>query len=450
GRALAVGDFDGDGRPDVACAPAQDAYHGVRILRGDGAGGLTPRGGFERGFGEGPRDLLATDLDGDGDDDLLSTDPYGTLGIHFNDGAGGFTGIERGVSSPDFGVGIALAQLDRDAAPEVIVASARRIRGGPGFDVHQAGEDPLLERGRYHSYYHFHERESAPNQACAGDLDGDGRPDVACAPAQDAYHGVRILRGDGAGGLTPRGGFERGFGDGPRDLLATDLDGDGDDDLLSTDPYGTLGIHFNDGTGGFTGIERGVSSPDFGVGIALAQLDRDDAPEVIVASARRIRGGPHFDVYQTGEDPLLERGRFHSYYHFHGVEPAPNQICSGDLDGDGNVDLVLLSTITCAGQGCSTPGGSRIGVVRSRPNGALGAITFHPAVPLRRLRVARFAPGPAEMVLSGGDGIHRARLDESGALETPRRIAEGLDAWPVDANGDGLGDLVVAVTADTL
>lgn len=436
---IALGDLDADGDPDLIVTGGSSGPYSV--WWNDGFARFEARSALPVG---GPAtSLLVADLDGDGRQDIAigRADPAGGVLFHRSLGGGAFAGpviIAHGLPASRR---LIAADMNRDGRLD-LVGSSDAAERTVGIALHRTG-------GVFEAATSLANGIGVQLLAVA-DFDGDGHPDVACAPHADASHGVRVLRGDGAGGLAALSEFDRRFGERPRELLAVDLDGDGDADLLSADDYGTLGIHFNDGAGGFSGIERNMSSPEFGVGIALAQLDRDDAPEVVVTWARRIRGGPHFDVHEAGEDPLLERGRFHSYHHFPGVEPAPNQVCSGDLDGDGNQDLVLLSTITCAGQGCATPGNSRIGIVRSRPSGALGAITLHPTVPMRQLRTAHFAPGRAEVVLSGVDGVHRTRLDETGALEVPRRVAEGRDAWPVDANGDGFDDLVIAVASDTL
>jgi hypothetical protein len=444
---IALDDLDGDGDLDIA---VMDGPPGVLSLWwNDGRARFDDRGTLA--VGTTAKGLAILDADGDGHQDIAvsRSGPEGGVVIFRGLGAGQFAAAIVSAEGTPLSEKIVVVDMNADGRPDLVGVSDNpdrsvgvALNGGGGTFV-SAGFVGLGIVGR---------------AIAVADFDGDGHFDVACAPAFDAYHGVRILRGDGAGGLTALGEYERWFRGGPTELLAVDLDGDGDADLISADAYNAeasphLGVDYNDGGAHFAGFERGLSSSDYQAGIGLAQLDRDDAPEVIVTGSDR-RGGPGIDVYQAGEDPFLERGVFLSYYHYYEREGAPRQICSGDLDGDGREDLVLLTTATCPSSyryPCPGPdGNSRIGIVRSRPSGSLGAITLHPAVPMTGLRIARFSRGRAEVVPYGAEGISRSFLTEAGVLSAPRRIADGLEAWPLDVNNDGRDDLAIAVTTDSL
>lgn len=69
---VSVGDFDGDGTPDVA-AGAGEREDGIMVWRGAGGRSFEPAPGFPLPAGNGPVTVGAVDLDGDGADEVLGT-----------------------------------------------------------------------------------------------------------------------------------------------------------------------------------------------------------------------------------------------------------------------------------------------------------------------------------------------------------------------------------------
>jgi hypothetical protein len=140
-RAVAVGDFNGDGKPDVAVA--NNVSWNVTILLSDGSGGFTQPAGTPPFVGQGPWSIAVSDFNGDGKLDLVTANIFSDdVMVMLGNGSGGFA-----------------------KAPGSPIA----IGFGPTF-------------------------------VTTGDINGDGIPDLAVA--LKAVNRLRILLGNGSGGFT--------------------------------------------------------------------------------------------------------------------------------------------------------------------------------------------------------------------------------------------------------
>ena len=135
-----------------------------------------------------------------------------------------------------------------------------------------------------------------PSEMVLGDLNGDGKLDLALAN-HDSY-GVMLLFGDGEGGfaLAPNSPIVMKDGQHPHThgLDAGDLNGDGKLDLVTvnSNPDNDVSVALGDGRGGFT---RAAGSP-FAVGPspypgALGDLNGDGHLDIIATSTDRGRTG---------------------------------------------------------------------------------------------------------------------------------------------------------------
>ena len=204
GHAVAVGDFDNDGRPDLFITRWRS--YALYRNRGDGTfEDVTARAGLD-GDRDWPTSAAFADLDGDGDLDLyvchygvwdsehpkLCKDPTGTRYLScdpraieampdhvFRNDAGKFVNVTREagmVEQGGRGLGVVAADLDDDGRIDVFVANDTTandlFHNLGGFRFEEIGTIAGVAANAAGGY------QAGMGVAC-GDLDGDGRLDLA-------------------------------------------------------------------------------------------------------------------------------------------------------------------------------------------------------------------------------------------------------------------------------
>lgn len=258
GSELAVGDYNRDGRQDIAIAAGADVdvVYGAENLRDTPSpklNAITPPGG-----GIGVTGLKTGDVDGDGYPDLVTVayedDPAdeGTLGVLPGSASGlGSKALGQSVGLPFADYAAQVGDINGDGKADVLIDTGfedgpddYKLRTFPGAAGGLDTAHPVVWSG------------SAVSGVAAGiaDFDGDGHADVVVsdpgAPDSDGIQGagaLTVLHGS-AGWLSASGaqkisldtpgvsGVSEGgdrFGD---DLTAVDLNGDGHPDLATGAP----------------------------------------------------------------------------------------------------------------------------------------------------------------------------------------------------------------------
>ncbi len=436
GFGVAVGDLNGDGKLD-AIAGSQD---GIFVMLGDGKGNLSAP--VDIGFGPNPTQVALADVNGDKKLDAVVLDNLnGNFWVLLGNGNGTF----QAATMYPIGTAQALtpamlvADLNGDGLPDIAVAGQTPLPGvqflnAPGTILVFAGNGD----GTFQPGVAYNPSGQVNWALAAGDFNGDGLTDLAFASNQQSTPTqVGVMFGTATGALQAPASY--GARPLPGKPALADLNGDGVLDMVVANASfnGNLSVLIGNGDGTF---QPAVSYPTaFGAGsVAVGDFNGDGKPDIAVANGT----GGNILVFPGHGD-----GTFGTPVGSFNAIGGAIFIAAGDFNKDGKLDLAVMTATgmqIALGNGDGTFHGSlsfpgAFGVngppVVADLNGDGNLDLVYPATNDGGTATS-LQPGQVWVMLGKGDGTFAAAVSYP-AVKTATSVAIG------DLNGDGKPDLVV-------
>ena len=413
GPRMGIGDLNGDGKLDIAVADQMNNQ--LYSLLGDGTGKFTVRGQY---FDNAATSVYLSDLNGDGRLDVLDVSPMGGLvTVRFGLGDGTFT------ASSIYSVGAGmqdavLGDLDGDGHPDVI----GNIYPGQIFALKGRPD------GTFASPVLAATISASGKLARVADVTGDGRQDLLVSDGP----GIGVLAGNGTLVLQAVVYTLAAYTNARDSFVVADFNQDGKPDV-AIGVRGAIVILEGHGNGSFTSgdfYDFGKSIGDITVG----DFNRDgnlDVAGSIDATFPRVFLGNGTGFFTLAPDPNTT----------YGDGSPPSSIGSGDFDGDGSRDIVIIGPSTTSPYGfpqlLSGKGDGSFHTGVEMPNGSVVTADLN-------------NDGRDDMVVVGqGSAYIIASLGQPGGTFAEVRTALRNPTFAAltaigDLNGDGKKDLIIA------
>ncbi|MBI5764240.1 MAG: VCBS repeat-containing protein [Planctomycetes bacterium] len=321
-RDVAIGDLNGDGRPDLV-AVATVGGEDIFVLLNNGGGTFQPAVNYIAGAG--PISVVISELNGDGWPDLAAANRFGAdVSILLGNGDGTFQPANNYSAGSD-PTWVAIGDMNGDGRLDLVVtnltANQISVLLGNGNGTFQLPVPYAV--GTF------------PISVAMGDLNGDPWPDLAVANL--STNNVSVLLNNGNGTFTPAPNSPVSVGTSPLSVAMGDLDGDGQRDLVvANSGSNNVSVLLGLAGGKFQAAVNytGVNAP---YDVAIGDINGDSRVDLAVANYSN--GNPsNVSVFRgNGCGTFQPRVNFDA-----GNGPA--SVAISDLNGDGRTDMAVANS----------------------------------------------------------------------------------------------------------
>ncbi|MEL4179033.1 FG-GAP-like repeat-containing protein [Roseateles sp. PN1] len=334
GQYVVTGDFNGDGRVDLASSTNSfiSAWsYGVQLFFQQTDGSLAEGVPLSPPSACAVTGLVAGDLNGDGRQDLLVNRASCGLDIYLQSSVGQLQ-FDRNMASPSsVGAVVRLADMNGDGRLDIVTFGA---------------DNAVVQVWRNNAGSWLLNDSVAVSVAIAGgldlavgDLNGDGRPDIAVtAQSLSGYAGAALLYQGADGHLgAPVMLMVADQNETANSVAIGDLNGDGRADLVLSYRSNGLAL-FAQGSGGQLGVMQRLgegSSP-----LLLADLNGDGRLDVLMGG---VFTSSFVTRLQTSDGNLAAEASYPAK--FKGVSAYTGVMALGDVNGDGRPDVIFSDEV---------------------------------------------------------------------------------------------------------
>lgn len=310
---VAVGDFNGDKKLDLAVVNDFPSSNSVSVVLGDGMGGFGPPSAFT--VNRGPKSVAVGDFNGDQRLDIVAAN-FSTMDVSvlLGNGSGGFS-VAKNFTVASYATSVAVGDFNRDQILDLAVgtdSSSVSVLLGTGM-------------GSFANAMNIATGMSA-RSVSVGDLNGDQNPDIAVA--NYGSNNVSVLQGDGKG-LFTSANFPAGSK--PNTVTIGDFNKDLKPDLIVGNDYtSNVNLLLSTGNGGFGAPKTFDAGPNpYSLAVGDFNGDQNLDLAVITNTLSVLLGDGKGNL---GTINNFSAGRIYS--------PS---VAAGDFNGDQRPDLAVTS-----------------------------------------------------------------------------------------------------------
>ena len=331
---IAIGDLDGDGKSDLVVANITSRT--ISVLRNTSASGTVSYADkVDFATGNEPRHVAIGDLDGDGKPDIAVTNYWiNIVSVFRNTSTSGTISFAAKV---DFATGtfpesVAIGDLDTDGKRELVVVNYGVGTVSVFPNTSTSGTISFAAKVDFST-------GTGPMDAAIGDLNGDGKPELVVTHMllSDSVSVLRNTSTSGTISFADKVDFITGSK--PYGVAIGDLNGDGKPDLAVVNWVGsTVSVFQNTSTSGAISFADKVN---FATGgnfskVAIGDLDGDGKPDLSMANGSSNTVSVFRNFSMSGTIFLASKVDF-------ATGTSPYYVAVGDMDGDGKPELIVAN-----------------------------------------------------------------------------------------------------------
>jgi hypothetical protein len=456
---VAVADVNGDGKPDIVaanyCADSSCTTDGtVAVLLGNGDGTFQTAVTYGSG-GNYATSVAVADVNGDGKPDIVVANQcnnngncspvVSSVGVLLGNGDGSFQTAATYSSGGIDTVSVAVADVNGDGKPDIVVANAC----GTSFNCSTDSTVAVLlgnGDGTFQQPVNYDSGGFVADFVAVADVNGDGKPDLVVAnhcPSETACNNglVGVLLGNGDGSFQTAVTYSSGDSGG-YSVAVADVNGDGKPDIVVSNNF-TVAVLLGNGDGTFQTAVTYGSGGRAAESVAVADVNGDGKPDLLVtnecASGNTCGNGRVGVLLGNGDGSFQTAATYDSG----GTDTV--SVAVADVNGDGKPDLAVANCGgACGGQSSGTVGvliNTSLTPTTTTLTSSQNPSNFGQAVTFTATVIAQrgFDKGTPTGTVSFYDGttnIGNSNLNSGVATLTTSTLSVGTQSMTATYNGD--------------